>query len=189
MMSDSAQRAGARITAGAEGRGTPTTIAAWRAALEAGDAEAAGACLADDAVFISPLTDKFRFQGREQITDVLRSASETFDDVRFYTEVGDGRAYALFCRCRVDGQPVDEAQLLRLDEAGLIRELTFFGRPLPALTATMAGLGPRMLRRQGSPGLGRLIALAVRPLDALTRLGDQRIVPLADPHRGRRTGG
>ncbi|GAA1867064.1 nuclear transport factor 2 family protein [Asanoa iriomotensis] len=159
------------------------TIADWRAALEAGDAEAAGACLADDAVFISPLTDKFRFRGRAQITDVLRSAVETFDDVRFHTEVGDGTAYALVADCRVGKQLVEEAQLLRLDDAGRIVELTFFGRPLPALTASMVGLGPRMLRRQGKPRLARLIGMAVRPLDVLTRLGEERIVPLADPNK------
>ncbi|MDG4823990.1 nuclear transport factor 2 family protein [Asanoa sp. WMMD1127] len=168
---------------------TSNTIAAWRVALEAGDADAAGACLAEDALFISPLTEKFRFHGRQQITDVLRSAVETFDDVRFHTEVADGPTYALFLHCRVGAQAVEEAQLLRLDEAGLIRELTFFGRPLPALTATMVGLGPRMLRRQGRPGLGRLIGAAVRPLNAMTRLGEQRIVPLADPNRVRDSAG
>jgi ketosteroid isomerase-like protein len=160
-----------------------TTIAAWRAALEAGDAEAAGALLADDALFISPLTDTFRFHGRARVTEVLRSAVETFDDVRFHTEVGDGSAYALFCDCRVGRQLVEEAQLLRLDDAGRIVELTFFGRPLPALTASMADLGPRMLRRQGKPGLGRLIGMAVRPLDVFARLGEKRLVPLADPDR------
>jgi hypothetical protein len=163
-----------------------TTIAAWRQALEAGDAEAAGACLAEEALFISPLTDKFRFHGREQITDVLRSAVEVFDDVRFHTEVVDGSTAALFFRCRIGAQPVEEAQLLRLDDAGLIGELTFFGRPLPALTATMVGLGPRMLRRQGRPGLGRLIGMAVRPLAAMTRFGEERLVPMADPNRTRR---
>jgi hypothetical protein len=164
----------------------PTIIAAWRAALEAGDAEAAGACLAEDAVFISPLTEKFRFHGREQVTDVLRSAVEVFDDVRFHTEVGEGSTYALFFHCRIGAQAVEEAQLLRLDDAGLIGELTYFGRPLPALTETMVALGPRMLRRQGQPGLGRLIGLAVKPLAAMTRFGERRLVPLADPNRPNR---
>jgi hypothetical protein len=164
----------------------PTTIAAWRAALEAGDAEAAGACVAEDAVFISPLTEKFRFRGQEQITEVLRSAVEVFDDVRYHTEVGQGSTYALFFHCRIGTQAVEEAQLLRLDDAGLISELTFFGRPLPALTETMAALGPRMLRRQGQPGLGRLIGLAVKPLAAMTRFGERRLVPLGDPNRAKR---
>jgi hypothetical protein len=166
----------------------PTTIAAWRAALEAGDAEAAGACLAENAVFISPLTEKFRFRGREQITEVLRSAVEVFDDVRFHTQVGDGATYALFFHCRAGAQPVEEAQLLRLDDAGLIGELTLFGRPLPALTETLVGIGPRMLRRQGRPGLARFVGFAVRPLAAMTRFGEQRIVPLGDPNKERRTG-
>src|SRR5687768_11146410 len=51
------------------------------------------------------------------------------------------------------------AQLLRLNPDGLIREITFFGRPLPALTEVMAGIGPRLLRRQRRPGLARLVGL------------------------------
>jgi hypothetical protein len=160
-----------------------TTIAAWRAALEAGDADAAGACLAADAVFISPLTEKFRFHGREQITDVLRSAAEVLEDVRCHTQTGDEGTYALFFHAHVGPQPVEEAHLLRLDDAGLIGELTFFGRPLPALTAVMVGLGPKMLRRQGKPGLGRLVGAAIRPLAAMTRFGEERIVPLGDPNK------
>jgi hypothetical protein len=75
------------------------------------------------------------------------------------------------------------AQLLRLDPAGLIRELTLFGRPIPGLAAVMADIGPRLLQRQGRPGLARIVNLATRPLAVITRLGERRLVPLADPDR------
>ena len=158
-------------------------VAAWRAAGERGDAAAATACLTDDVVFISPLTGRFRFQGREQVGQVLVTAFEVFRDIRYHTEVGDGAVRALFLRARVGGEDVEEAELLRLDDAGRIRELTLFGRPLPGVTAIMAGLGPRLLRRQGRPGLARVVRFASAPLNAMTRMGDRRLVPLADPAR------
>lgn len=124
------------------------TVAAWRAAGEAGDAPAARACLAPDVELISPLTEAFRFRGPAQVGDVLAAAFTVIDGIRFHTEVGDGATRALFYKATARGQLVEEAQLLRLDDGGLIRELTFFGRPLPALTAVLADLGRPLLRAQ-----------------------------------------
>lgn len=162
---------------------TETTAAAWRAAEEAGDADAAAACLAEQVVFISPLTAEFRFHGRAQVHDVLTAAFEVFSDVRCHTEVGDQATRVLFFHGMVGNQPVEEAQLLRFDEAGLISEMTFFGRPLPALTEVLAQLGPKLVRRQGRRGLAAVIGAATKPLAVLTRLGERRLVPLANPNR------
>jgi hypothetical protein len=167
----------------------PTTdfVAAWRAAGERGDAAAAVESLAADIELISPLTAQFRFHGRDQLRQVLLTAFECFSEIRYHTEVGDGDTRALFFRARVGRDEVEEAQLLRLDADGRIRELTLFGRPLPVVTAIMAELGPRLLRRQGRPGLARVVRLATAPLAVLTRLGERRLVPLADPKRARRS--
>jgi hypothetical protein len=162
---------------------TETTAKAWRAAGEAGDADAAVACLAEQAVLISPLTAEFVFSGRAQVHEVLIAAFQVFDDVHYHTEVGDESTRALFMNGSVGGQPFEEAQLLRFDADGLITELTLFGRPLPPLTEVMARLGPLLVRRQGQPGLARVIGAATKPLAALTRLGERRLVPLADPNR------
>jgi ketosteroid isomerase-like protein len=164
------------------------TAAAWRAAIESGDAAAATACLAPDVQVISPLTAEFRFSGPAQVGDMLAAAYEVIKDIRVHTEVGTGDTRALFFYASVAGQPLEEAQLLRFDEAGRIRELTLFGRPLPAGTAVMARIGPKLLRRPGRPGMGRLIGIAVAPIAALTRLGEKRLVPLADPNRARSGG-
>jgi hypothetical protein len=163
------------------------TIADWRSAGEAGDAEAAVACLSEDVVMISPLTERFRFRGRTQLGEVLTAAFEVITEIHFHTTTGGGDTWALFYHARSGRQVVEEAQLLRLDAAGQIRELTLFGRPLPALTEVMARLGPRLLRYQHRPGTARLIGAATTPLAALTRFGERRIVPLADPARSRRT--
>ncbi|MGX6608492.1 nuclear transport factor 2 family protein [Micromonosporaceae bacterium Da 78-11] len=161
------------------------TIDAWRAAGESGDAAAAVACLAADIEVISPLTASFRFHGPAQVTDMLASAFEVIHDIRFHTELGAGDTWALFYHARVGREPLEEAQLLRLDGDGLIRELTLFGRPLPALTAVMAGIGPRLLRRQRQPLLSRVVTVATAPLNAAARLGERTLLPKADPNRPR----
>jgi hypothetical protein len=114
---------------------------------------------------------------------LLATAFEVIHDIRFHTEVGDGDTWALFYRARAGRVEVEEAQLLRLNPDGLIRELTLFGRPLPALTEVMSGIGPRLLRRQRQPRLARLVTVATGPLAAMTRLGERRLMPMADPNR------
>jgi hypothetical protein len=160
-----------------------TSIAAWRAAGENRDVAAAVACLAPDVELISPLTAAFRFRGTAQLTDVLASAFEVITEIRYHTEVADGGTVALFYHGRAGREVFEEAQLLRLDAGGLIRELTFFGRPLPGLTAVMKGIGPRLLRRQGQPRLARLVTAATAPLHAMVRSGEQTLMPRADPNR------
>lgn len=159
------------------------TTAKWRAAYERGDLDAARSCLADAVEVISPLTAEFRVRGKRQATDLLAAAFELISDVRFDTEIGTGDARARFFYARAGSQRLEEAQPLRFDDAGQVREVTLFGRPLPALTAVMADIGPRLLRRQQRPGLARVVGLATVPLAAMTRLGEKRLVPLADPGR------
>jgi hypothetical protein len=160
-----------------------STVTAWREAGERGDAEAATRCLAGDIEVVSPLTAQFRFRGRDQVAEMLTAAFEVISGIRFHTAVGTGDTRALFYHARAGREDVEEAQLLRLDGAGLIRELTLFGRPLPALTAIQSDIAPRLLRRQGRPRLARVIGLVTKPLAVMTRMGEQRFAPLVDPHR------
>ncbi|MFI5954534.1 nuclear transport factor 2 family protein [Cryptosporangium sp. NPDC051539] len=164
---------------------TATTAAAWRAAGENGDIEAATACLAEDVEVISPLTAAFTFRGRDQVREMLVAAFQIFSDVRFHTEVGDESTRALVMTGRCGPESFEEAQLLRFDAEGRITEVTLFGRPLPALTAVMSDIGPLLVRRQGRPGLARVIRAATAPLVFFTRIGEKRLVPLADPNRAR----
>jgi hypothetical protein len=164
-----------------------STIAAWRAAGESANVTAAMACLTTDVEVVSPLTAQFRFRGQAQVSDMLASAFEVIHEIRYHTQVGDGDTWALFYHARAGRESVEEAQLLRLNDDGLIREITLFGRPLPALTEVMAGIGPRLLRRQHQPILARLVTLATTPLNAMTRMGERTILPKADPNRRRRS--
>lgn len=82
---------------------------------------------------------------------------------------------------RTGSVPLEEAQLLRLDDDGQIREITVFGRPLPALTTVMATLGPELVRRQGRPGFARFLAATGAPLARVTRFAERRRVPKTYP--------
>jgi hypothetical protein len=64
--------------------------------------------------------------------------------------------------------------------------LALFGRPLPGLTAVMTGIAGPLLGPQKRALAGRLLAAATAPLDMLTKVGERRIVPLADPATARR---
>jgi len=162
------------------------TTAAWKAAGERGDAAAAAECLAEGAELVSPLTAQFRFCGRERVGEVLTVAFQVVDGIRYHTEVGDGGTRAVFFTASCRGRGFEEAQLLRFDSDGLIREITMFGRPLPGVTAVMAALGPRLIKRQGRALLSAVTGAAVRPLAAMAQFGDRFLVPLADPERARK---
>jgi hypothetical protein len=162
---------------------TSDFVSRWKGAGERGDAAAAVECLSEDVELISPLTARYRFKGRLQLNDVLVAAFEVIRDIRYHTDVGDADTRALFYAGRVGDIEVEEAQLLRLDPEGRIREITLFGRPLPALTAVMAGIGPRLLRRQGKASLAPVVTAAIAPLAFLTKFGERRLVPLGDPNR------
>lgn len=94
---------------------TVRTTAAWRAAGERGDVEAAGRCLAPGIEVVSPLTAQFRFCGPHQVQDMLAAAFEVISDIRYHTEVGDDVTRALFYRGRCGREQFEEAQLLRFD--------------------------------------------------------------------------
>lgn len=158
------------------------TTAAWRRAGEARDPAATADCLATDVQLVSPLTAAFRFTGREQVTDMLRAAFTVIDNISYHTEIGDDATRALFYCGRCRGQDFEEAQLLRFDDLGHIQELTLFGRPLPGMTAVLRGIGPQLLRKK-RPLLARIVGFAATPLDALSRTGERRLLPLGDPNR------
>jgi hypothetical protein len=159
------------------------TVTTWQRAQETEDTDALRRVLAPAVVLVSPLTEAFRFRGPDEVVEVFASAWSVISDVHWHTALGDESARALFMTCRARGEAVEEAQLLRFDAAGLVTEITLFGRPLPGLTAVMAGISAPLLRRQGRPTAGRLLGAAVAPLAAFTRLGERRLVPLADPAR------
>lgn len=163
------------------------TVENWQRAAENRDVALLRQCLAPDVVLISPLTAAFRFRGPDELCEVFEAAWDgVLTDIRFHTVLGDGAARALFFNALAGGEEVEEAQLLRFDGTGLIREMTLFGRPLPGLTAVLTGIAGPLLVRQNRPLMARALGAATAPLALLTKVGERRLVPLADPAKARR---
>ena len=116
----------------------------FRKAVEAGDLEEMMAQFAEDAVLHSPVTFK-PFEGRAAIQQLLTILLDIFQDFRYTDELEaqDGTA-ALIFRARVGDRDLQGLDLIRFDEAGLIRDLTVMIRPRSAIEALLAEVGPRL---------------------------------------------
>ncbi len=156
-------------------------VDAWMRAGEAGDAAAARAVLAEDAVLVSPLTSQFRFEGADEVEALLTDVFRVMTGIHYDDRFDDGDRVALFASATIAGRQMSEAQRLRLDADGRIREVTLFMRPIPAMTALLRALGPLTARRQGKPGLEIVLRGAGAVLDGIASSGDARFVPLAAP--------
>ncbi|TDE30009.1 nuclear transport factor 2 family protein [Nonomuraea mesophila] len=159
--------------------------AAYRRAGEEHDLDALMTTLADDVVLHSPLSATATFQGRDQVGELFSVVMSVLSGMRYHSDVGDDRTRVLTATARLRDLEVHEAAVVEVDDEGLVKDITLYVRPLPALTALMAALGPGMARASGRPGLALLVGAAVRPLAAMTRLGDRTLVPLVT-RRGRR---
>ena len=124
------------------------TIARLRLAGEGNDPDAMIALLADTVVVRSPITDRIRFEGTEQASDLFERVFDSISDIRFYEVVGTGTAtQVIFWRGTVAGRSLEEANLLRLDDQGRITEMTVFMRAIPGLLQLVAELAPSLARR------------------------------------------
>lgn len=157
----------------------------WKAGGQAGDAHRIVEALTDDAVLISPITDQFVFRGRTEIEQLLVSVFEVFTDITYTDDVRSGDQVALFAHGRVGDITLHEAQHLKLDADGRIRELTLMMRPLPAVTRFLRELGPKVARGQGRAGAARVLTVAGAFLDTVAASGDSQFIPLARPESAR----
>ncbi|MEO3792384.1 nuclear transport factor 2 family protein [Nonomuraea sp. B10E15] len=152
--------------------------AAYRRAGEAHDLDALMTTLAADVTLHSPLSAGATFEGKEQVGELFSVVLSVLSGMRYHSDIGDDRTRALTATARLGSLEVHEAAIVEVDGDGLVSDITLFVRPLPALTALMGALGPGMARASGRPGLALLVGAAVRPLAAMTRLGDRTLVPL-----------
>jgi SnoaL-like domain len=160
------------------GSAAAQTTARYRVAAETGDLERFMATLSPDVVFNSPITALTSFEGHDQVRSLMEAVFATVEDIRYTVDIGDERVRALVHHGEISGQAVHEATIVRLNERAEIVEVTFWVRPLPALTALAAALGPKLARRNGRIRSVLLKAMA-RPLFWLTRAGDSIGVRLA----------
>lgn len=123
---------------------------AFRKAVESFDLEEMMAQFAEKAVLHSPVTFA-PFEGRDAIRQLLTILSQVFQDFEYTDELEaqDGTT-ALVFRARVGDRDLQGLDLIRFDEAGLIRDLTVMVRPRSAIEALLGEVGSRLAEAQGS---------------------------------------
>ncbi len=154
----------------------PATIAAFRAAAERGDADAVAALLAPGVALHSPLTDRVRFVGADEVAALHRDIFAVLDDLRTRDPLMLGDLCAAPFSARVRGVELRFVILVRLDADERIDDLEIYGRPLPALGTLLSALPPRVSARRRGRLTGALVAIVARPLAVVLHAVD-RLAP------------
>ncbi len=123
---------------------------AYSGALERWDKEAILETLADDVVIHVAVHDA-PMRGKDVAEFLFGVLGEELGDATVTDEiVADDRAVVLF-ETSIGDRAAQGLNVVRLDESGVIRELTVFFRPLAALTLIAEVVGARMAQRFGPP--------------------------------------
>jgi hypothetical protein len=80
-----------------------TAITALRAAGERGDADAVAELLAPDVVFHSPMTERIRFEGKEEVAALHRDIFAVLEDIDTTEPLALGYGIVLVSRARSRG--------------------------------------------------------------------------------------
>jgi hypothetical protein len=131
------------------------------------DLPALVATFAPDIVLHSPILGGTPFVGPQAVGDLLGAVMTSFDDYTHTVESGDGSDQVLAYHARVRGHQIDVVDLLRIDETGLVKEITVHIRPMAGLAHVAAALGPQLA---GGPVQRVLIAAFAVPLALLLTL-------------------
>lgn len=143
---------------------------AMRLAWEARDAGAVAACFTADGEFHSPVIgDSLAIRGPHAIAELMRVVFDSTSDIQFTDETSADDSLILRFRTEFNRRPVRGLIWLDLDEDGRVRELWAFVRPLTAVVAVGAAMGPGLASRESSV-LGIAARAGVTPLIALAWL-------------------
>jgi hypothetical protein len=107
----------------------------FRKAVETHNLKAAIEAFTDDAVLHSPLTFK-PIEGKSEIAMILPIVAEILEDFRYIDQLEseDGTLGLLF-NARIGGREAEGIDILRFNDAGLIKDITVMIRPYSALEA------------------------------------------------------
>ncbi|MDB5065252.1 MAG: hypothetical protein JWM18_1686 [Chloroflexi bacterium] len=115
----------------------------FQSAVESGDPEAVRHSLSADAVFNSPVIFA-PYRGRDAVATLVAAAIDVFQDFRYTGQVVDGDHQVLVFEARVGDRKVQGVDILRLDEEGLVAELTVMLRPMSGMTAMADAMRQRL---------------------------------------------
>ena len=121
----------------------------FRAAVEAGDLDAAVALLSEDVVFRSPVVFK-PYRGRAAVGALLAAVARVFEDFSYLREIGapDARDHALVFQARVGDRQIEGCDFLHADENGSIDELVVMVRPLSGALALAEAMKAQLASAQ-----------------------------------------
>jgi hypothetical protein len=121
----------------------PETIARFRRAVETGDTDGVLATLSPEITFANPVTAE-PLVGREALAFLVPKILDTWKGLRYVAELhGDGLVGLVF-DAGVGSKRARGIDVLRLDEDGLIAEITVMVRPLTALRALSSEMQTRL---------------------------------------------
>lgn len=118
-------------------------------ALRAGEPERLTALLAEDVVLHASVPSA-PFVGRDAIVFVFRMLQEVCEEIEYVAQYGDDGGCVLTSRGRIGGLEFDGAQVLRLDDGGLVVEMRDSMRPYSALTALKEAAAEYLARASSS---------------------------------------
>ena len=123
--------------------------ARFRRGVESKDVRVMMEAFADGAVLHSPIT--FRpIEGKAAIARLLGILMQVFQDFRYTDELtAEDGTKALVFRTRVGDRDVEGLDLIRFDEAGLIRDFTVMVRPRSAVEALLREVSSRLASTSG----------------------------------------
>ena len=105
----------------------PTVIDSWEAADRRQDVAVMRSLLANEVRMISPLTDAFSFEGRDEVMAVFESGFELLDDnITVHKITGEGQDWALYGKATLGGHNLEDIQWLHLNHEGQIDEVTMW---------------------------------------------------------------
>jgi hypothetical protein len=110
------------------------TIATFREAVEAGEAERVLVLLAEEITFNNPVTFE-PFRGRETLAVVVPKLLDVWQGLRYVDELHSEDQVGLVFEARAGTRDVTGVDLLRFNEDGLITDVTVMVRPMSGLHA------------------------------------------------------
>ena len=124
-----------------------THIHAFTAAMQRKELEAMLTHMADDVTLKTPLLAE-PFQGKAALRPVVEALLGMVDRFEFHEIMRGPQHVSSFFKITVGSTELDGMDYWRLDEAGLIQEMTVLRRPLPAVAAVQ----DKLAHDDGGPG-------------------------------------
>lgn len=165
------------MSAGEQRIGMPESIEKWVSADRRQELGEMRAQLSPGVTLISPLTDGFTFDGRDEVMAVFEAAFDLLKDIEIAGVTGQGQDWVLHGTNTLRGKNLEEIQWLHVGEDGLIDEITLFIRPAAAAVSLLAKIGPGLHRRGAMTKLGGLASAGAAPLAGILRLVESKLMP------------